>query len=145
LNDKIVSVYSITELCKGDNFSFEELIDSDMVNNFALLVGDYSPLHMDNRFAKSRRFNGRVIHGVLLLGLLSRLIGMHLPGENALIISMNSQFIVPAYIGDKVRVYAEVDQISLDIKVIVLNAKIERSPDFSRALVRSKIMVKFTN
>ncbi|MDR1057394.1 MAG: hypothetical protein LBL17_02355 [Coxiellaceae bacterium] len=145
MNDKIVSVYSITELCKGDNFSFEELIDSDMVNNFALLVGDYSPLHMDNRFAKSRRFNGRVIHGVLLLGLLSRLIGMHLPGENALIISMNSQFIVPAYIGDKVRVYAEVDQISLDIKVIVLNAKIERSPDFSRALVRSKIMVKFTN
>ena len=141
--DREIAKFRISDFSIGDRFSFQEVIKKKMVVDFAALSGDYSSLHMDDKFAKGRGFIGRVVHGVLLTSLLSRLVGMHFPGENAVIQSMNIRFLVPTYIGDIVRVSAEVDQISTATKTIVLKGLIENTST-EEILVRSKLQVGFT-
>jgi len=141
--DREIAKFRISDFSIGDRFSFQEVIRKKMVDDFAALSGDYSSLHMDDKFAKGRSFIGRVVHGVLLTSLLSRLVGMHFPGENAVIQSMNSRFVTPGYIGDRLRVTAEIDQISIATKTIVLNALIENTST-EKILVRSKLQVGFT-
>lgn len=141
---KNIAKLNIDDIVEGKKFSFEEVITEKMVDKFAKLSGDYSSLHMAEEFARERGFNGRVIHGVLLTSLLSRLVGMHLPGENAVLLSMNTQFAAPAYLGDRVRIDAEVTQISTAAKTIVLKSTISNVTT-QKILIRSKILVGFTN
>jgi 3-hydroxybutyryl-CoA dehydratase len=138
-----ISCLSIGDLKEGNFVSFEDLITETDIDSYAALSGDYSTLHMEEEFAKGRGFRGRVVHGGFLIGLLSRLVGMKFPGENAVLQSMNIQFISPAYIGDLVRVRAEVNQISEATKTIVLKAFIENCATEAK-LVRGKIQVGFT-
>jgi 3-hydroxybutyryl-CoA dehydratase len=97
---------------------------------------------MKDAFAIKRGFKGRVVHGVLLTAFLSRLVGMHLSQENELLISMNVKFLNASYIGDRVMVSAEVDQVSESTNCIVLKAKIERMSS-KTGLLSAKITVKF--
>lgn len=138
-----IAKFRIGDFSIGDRFSFEEVIRKKMVGDFAALSGDYSSIHMDDKFAKGRGFTGRVVHGVLLTSFLSRLVGMHFPGENAVIQSMNSRFVTPAYIGDSLRITAEINQISIATKTIVLKALIENTST-EEILVRTKLQVGFT-
>ena len=141
---KNIAKLNIDDIVEGEKFSFEEVITEKMVDKFAELSGDYNSLHMVEEFARKRDFNGRVVHGVLSTSLLSRLVGMHLPGENAFLLSMNTQFVAPAYLGDRVRIDAEVAQISTATKTIVLKSTISNVTT-QKILVRSKILVGFTN
>jgi len=138
-----MSKLTIDEISEGDEFSFEALIEEEMVDHFARLSGDCSPIHVEQEFAKSRGFKGRVVHGVLVTSLLSRLVGMHLPGENALLQSMNIQFINPVYIGDLLTVTGVVDQVAKSVNTVILKAKIVH-PESSQCLIKAKISVGFT-
>ena len=141
---KTAAKLNIENISEGEVFSLEEHLTERLVNDFAALSGDYSPLHMDDSFAKSRGLKGRVVHGIFLAGYLSRIVGMHLPGENAILQSVNVQFVAPAYIDDKVVIKASVDQVSLGTKSIVLKATIERIPG-REIILKSKIQVGFTS
>lgn len=133
----------IEDVKEGDSFSFTEKITEAMVGQFAQLSGDLSPLHMDQAFALKRGFRGRVVHGSFLTSFFSRVVGMHLPGKNAILQSMDVKFLAPVYIGDTLTIKALVDQVSLATRTIVLKATIERDRT-NELLVRSKIMVGFT-
>jgi acyl dehydratase len=134
---------TIDDFQVGDAFLLEVAIREEMVDEFARLSGDFSTIHMDSNFAKSRGFNGRVVHGVLLTSFLSRIVGMHFPGENALLQTIDSRFSAPAYIGDTLRFEVVVDQVSTAAKVMVLKATAANS-DTEQLLMRSKIQVGFT-
>ena len=45
---------------------FQIKITESLVDEFAKLSGDFSPIHMDDEYAKSTKFKGRVVHGMLL-------------------------------------------------------------------------------
>ena len=138
-----IAKLGLDDLKEGDLFSFEEVITAEMVDRFAALSGDYSPLHVDEEFARGRGFRNRVVHGVLMTALLSRLVGVHFPGEKALIQSINARFLNPAYIGDRVRVEASIDQVSEAARTIVLKAVIENA-ETKQVLVKGKIQVGLT-
>ena len=127
---------------EGDTFKFQETITARLVDQFAELSGDYAALHMDDAFARKRGFKGRVVHGVLLTAFLSRLVGMHLDQENELLLSVNVKFLNPSYIGDRVMVSAEVDQVSESTNSIILKAKIERIGS-QTGLLSAKIIISF--
>ena len=99
---------------------------------------------MDDAVARKRGFKGRVVHGVLLTAFLSRLVGMHLDQENELLISMDTKFLNPAYIGDRIIVSAKVDLVSESTNSIILKAKIERV-DSQTDILNSTIRVCFSS
>jgi len=66
-----------------------------MLDAFAALSGDYSPIHCDEQFCSKTRFKKRIGYAFLLTGFLSKLYGEHLPGGSSICIKQESKFIKP--------------------------------------------------
>ena len=75
-----------------------------MMASFAALSGDVNPLHMDDHFAKTAGYPGRVVFGMMMASFYSRLVGMYLPGKRALLHGVAVEFCSPAYIGETLTV-----------------------------------------
>ena len=116
--------YGFDDIKVGHKFKFTEKITEKLLNNFATLSGDQNPLHMDENYANKDAFKKRVCHGMLLASFFSRLIGMHLPGKNALYFSQSLNFKSPCFIGDEVTVEGEIADKSMATKILVLNTTI---------------------
>ncbi len=99
---------SYEEIKIGERASFQRTITEDMVKTFADLSGDYNPVHLDDDFCRRHGLETKIAHGALLISFLSALIGMYLPGEGALWMSHHMDFILPAKIGDTIRMTGEV-------------------------------------
>jgi len=67
-------------------------VSADMIDQFASLSGDRSPIHMADASAQQRGFQARVVHGMLLAALVSAIIGMELPGESGVLQDMQFAF-----------------------------------------------------
>jgi len=108
----------------GQQESFTINITESMVEKFSNLSGDLNPLHMDNKFAESSSFNKRIVHGMLLATFFSQLIGMKLPGKNALYFSQTLNFRSPCYIDDQIEVVGEVIEKSDSTQIITVSTTI---------------------
>jgi len=108
----------------GQQESFTINITESMVEKFSNLSGDLNPLHMDNKFAESSSFNKRIVHGMLLASFFSQLIGMKLPGKNALYFSQTLNFRSPCYIDDQIEVVGEVIEKSDSTQIITVSTTI---------------------
>ena len=116
--------YTYDEIEIGLSTQFEVLITESMVKNFANISGDYSPIHMDEIYAKSTTFEKRVVHGMLLASFFSRVDGMYLPGKHALYFSQNIEFRNPCFIGDEIIVSSTVIDKSESTKIIKIKSTI---------------------
>jgi 3-hydroxybutyryl-CoA dehydratase len=112
------------EITIGYSKKFTVKITSKMLNNFAALSGDYNPLHMDNEYAKKTQFKKQVCHGLLLTSFFSRLIGMYIPGKNALYFSQTMNFRSPCFVDDIVTVIGEVTEKRETTKMITVKTEI---------------------
>ena len=121
---KDFSEYTYDEIKIGLSKNFQINITESLVNNFAELSGDFSPIHIDNEYAKTTTFGKRVVHGMLLASFLSQVDGMYLPGKHALYFSQNIEFHNPCFIGDTVKVSSEVIDKSESTKILKIESKI---------------------
>ena len=103
---------------------FDVIITQSLVDDFAKISGDYSPIHMNEEFAKSTKFGRKIVHGMLLASLLSRMVGMYLPGKYALYSSQTLEFHNPCFVGDKITVSSIVNDKSESTKIIKVESKI---------------------
>jgi 3-hydroxybutyryl-CoA dehydratase len=76
-------------------------------HRFATCQGS-QPLHLDAAWAAKTRFGGRIAHGALTAGLVSRVLGMELPGTGAVYLSQTCKFLGPVRPGDTIEARAEV-------------------------------------
>ena len=117
--------YSFNEIQIGLKHHFEINIDEKLVEDFAKVSGDFNPLHMNEQYSKQTKFKKRVCHGMLLASFFSRLVGMYLPGKNALYFSQNLNFIEPCFIGDSIVVKGEISDKSEATKMIKIKTTIK--------------------
>jgi len=115
---------SYNDISIGQQESFMIIVTESMVEKFSNLSGDLNPLHMDNEFAESSSFKKRIVHGMLLASFFSQLIGMKLPGKNALYFSQTLNFRSPCYIDDKIEIIGEVIEKSDSTKIITISTSI---------------------
>lgn len=94
-------------------------ITASVYEHFLAAFGDRSPLHVDADFAKLCGFAGPVMHGSILNGFISQFVGMVFPGANSLLLSVDIRFSQPSYLGDTLRLRAEIAQ-KLDTQQVVL-------------------------
>lgn len=120
----IIQNNNFDDIKVGDLASFDRLVTADDLVKFAELSGDYNPLHLDDGYASQTEFGGRVVYGFFLGALVSRLIGMQLPGKRALIIKESLEFKQPARIGDELLVKGEVIHKSEVTRLIEISVTI---------------------
>ncbi|MFC2049001.1 MaoC family dehydratase [Elusimicrobiota bacterium] len=102
---------TIKELKIGDSETLTMTIEEENIEAFARATGDFNPIHMDQEYAESTPFGKRVVHGVLLNGIVSGLLGTKLPGLGTVAREITSKFSRPILMGDTVTVTAEVADI----------------------------------
>tara|TARA_B100000029_G_scaffold1783_1_gene2178 strand:+ start:704 stop:1135 length:432 start_codon:yes stop_codon:yes gene_type:complete len=123
MNEKF-SEYTYNDIEIGLSKEFQVEITESLVNDFAKISGDFSPIHMDDSYAKSTTFKKRVVHGMLLASFLSRMDGMFLPGKHALYFSQSVEFRNPCFIGDVVTISSKVIDKSDSTKIIKIESEI---------------------
>lgn len=116
--------YTLEEITIGQCAEFDLVVDAHDVDVFANLSGDFSLLHMNDEFARRSRFRGRVVHGMLPLTAVSTLVGMALPGRQALLLGTEASFMAPVRIGDKLHVAGTVIAKSTGTRIIKIQAQI---------------------
>jgi len=134
--------YSFDEIEVGLIHNFEVDMDEELTKKFANISGDFNPLHMDEQYAKETKFGKRVVHGMLLASFFSRLVGMYLPGKNALYFSQNLNFVKPCFIGDRVTVEGEIIDKSESTKIIKLKTSIKNQEGESLVEGTSQVMIR---
>jgi len=108
----------------GGGFSFERFISAEDVKQFAEVVGDQNPVHLDPSFAESSFFKKRIVHGAFLAGLVSKILGMDFPGQGTIYISQNSVFKRPVYVDTKVKVEVKVTEVLTEKRRLVLDTNV---------------------
>ena len=101
----------------NDEASFSKTISESDVYNYVGIVGDINPLHIDEEYCKKTKFKKRIVHGLLITGLISTVIGNKLPGEGTVYLSQFSKFIAPVFIGDTITAMVRVINIENDGRI----------------------------
>jgi acyl dehydratase len=116
--------YKFEEIAIGMKKKFSETVDEARLDGFAKISGDYNPLHMNKEYASKTKFKKRVCHGMLLASFFSKLVGMYIPGKNALYFSQTLNFQAPCYVGDSITVEGEVVDKSDSTRIITIRTGI---------------------
>ena len=97
-------VYShrFEDLELGMSASVSRTVSEADILMFAGVSGDTNPVHLDQEFAASTMFGGRIAHGMLSAGLISAAFGTRLPGPGSIYLSQTLKFKAPVKIGDTV-------------------------------------------
>lgn len=112
--------YYLEDLEVGMSAEMSRVITQEDVDAFAALTGDFNPVHVDEAFAASTMFKGRIAHGAFVASLLSAVMGMQMPGPGAIFRSLNLSYRGPVRVGDEVLVHAEVGEIQPDRQLVTL-------------------------
>jgi acyl dehydratase/GNAT superfamily N-acetyltransferase len=99
--DKAYDTYHVNAMLDaGDVLADRTLAFSpEQVRAFADATGDANPVHFDDAAARAAGFEGRIAHGMLVGGALSRIFGMEAPGPGTLFLRANLVFLKPIHPG----------------------------------------------
>jgi acyl dehydratase len=109
------------ELAAGDWVSFDVVLGEAEVDAFASLTQDRSPIHVSREYAVAAGFQSRIVHGMLAASYLSTMVGMFLPGRNAMLMATKMDFVEPITVGARVTVSARVQQVSAATEAATLS------------------------
>lgn len=115
-------------------------VSQAMSDAFRELSGDDAPLHADEGFARAHGFEGRIVHGALVVSLLSRVIGMRFPGPRSLWLKCDISFRNPCYAPSALRFRGTVVQHSEATSSIALTFDI--IDDRDRQIATAKTLHK---
>lgn len=106
--------YTIGELKVGMTATYEHVVTAQDVEAFAAVSGDHNPVHLDEAYAKTTRFKGRIAHGMLVASYISTVLAAKLPGPGTVYLGQSLSFKAPVRLGDKVEVRVTVSEVVAD-------------------------------
>ena len=100
--------------------SYAKTVTETDIVMFAGLSGDTNPVHLNQEFAETTMFEGRIAHGMLSAGFISTVLGTRLPGPGTIYLWQNLQFKAPVRIGDTVTAKVTVREIIAPKRRVIL-------------------------
>jgi 3-hydroxybutyryl-CoA dehydratase len=105
--------YDIEDLEVGMTASVSKTItDADIVL-FSGVSTDTNAVHLNEEFAKTTMFGGRIAHGMLSAGLISAVLGNRLPGPGTIYLGQTLKFKAPVRPGDTVTATATIKEVNV--------------------------------
>jgi len=112
--------YDIEDLEIGMTAEFSKTITEADIILFAGVSGDNNAIHINETFAKTTPFKGRIAHGMLTASTISAAIANRLPGPGTIYMSQEMKFVGPVKPGDTVDAVVTVKEINLEKSRAVL-------------------------
>lgn len=125
-------------------------IEASDISAFAGLTGDFYPLHVDEEFAKSTQFEGRIAHGPLTFGIATGLVflsGYYGRAIKAMLECRQLRALKAVYPGDTIRVRATILEVgawkspklgTLTVDYTVLNQRDEEVMNYIMVMLAAK-------
>jgi 3-hydroxybutyryl-CoA dehydratase len=110
----------------GDKFSITRLVTDKLIREFAELSGDYNPIHLDENFARTTRFEQRIAHGMLSGAFISAVLGNKFKNRKIVYLSQTMKFTAPTFVGDTITTTATVKLIREDKGIITLSTECKK-------------------
>lgn len=118
MND--INGYDLEDLQPGMSASFAKTITEADIVMFSGVSGDNNAVHLDEEFAQTTPFKGRIAHGMLSASVISAAIAGRLPGPGTIYLSQNLRFKAPVRPGDTVRATVTVKEVVAEKRRVVL-------------------------
>jgi 3-hydroxybutyryl-CoA dehydratase len=109
----------------GDTASITRTITDEDIRAFANLSGDHNPVHLDDAYAQTTRFLGRIAHGMWGASLISAVLGTRLPGPGSIYLSQTLKFLGPVYIGETLTARVTVQKVKGEKPIVTLDSVCE--------------------
>lgn len=122
-----IAQYRLDDISPGLTKNFKIKVTESMTEEFAKLTGDYSPLHMEEEYARTTNFGRRICHGMLVGSFFSRLVGMYLPGKYGLLLSYSLRHLLPCFPDQDIKVEGRVLDKSSATRIITISASVTDS------------------
>ena len=113
--------YQFEDLSIGMSASLSRTVSEADILMFAGVSGDNNPVHMDEEFAASTMFGGRIAHGMLSAGLISAVFGTRLPGPGSIYLSQNLKFKAPVRIGQTLVARVTVKELKAEKRRVIFS------------------------
>lgn len=103
--------YDFEDLVVGMTATFAKTITEADIVLFASVSGDNNAMHINEEFAQSTQFKGRIAHGMLSASVISAAIAGRLPGPGTIYLSQNLRFKAPVRPGDTVHAIVTIKEL----------------------------------
>lgn len=104
--------YDIEDLEIGMTATFSKTITEADIVLFAGASGDNNAIHINEKFAKTTVFGGRIAHGFLTASTISAAIANRLPGPGTIYMEQSMRFVGPVRPGDTVDAVVTVKELN---------------------------------
>jgi len=113
--------YDIEDLEVGMSASFAKTITEADIVLFAGASGDNNAVHINEEFARTTQFKGRIAHGMLTASVISAAIAGRLPGAGTVYLGQNLRFKAPVRPGDTVHAKVTVKELIPEKRRVTLS------------------------
>src|SRR5271157_5815764 len=103
--------FDLEDLSLGMSATFAKTITEADIVLFAGVSGDNNALHINEEFAATTPFGGRIAHGFLTASVISAAIAGRLPGPGSIYLEQHMRFLAPVRPGDTVHATVTVREI----------------------------------
>ncbi len=113
--------YDIEDLSVGMMAIFSKTITEADIVLFAGVSGDTNAIHINEEYAATTPFKGRIAHGFLSASVISAAVANRLPGPGAIYMDQHLKFLAPVRPGDTVHATVTVREVIADRGRVVLH------------------------
>ena len=131
-------------LRKGQNGSFTKVITAEDIRNYADVVGDTNPIHINKEAALAKGVEKQIAHGMLVGSLISTTLGTVFPGEGTIYLEQNLKFLKPVYEGEKITIMVMVEEV-LQSEKGIYKLQTNAENETGKKVVEGYAVIKYTN
>ena len=113
--------YDYEDLEVGMTATFAKTISEADIVLFAGASGDNNVVHVNEEFAQTTPFKGRIAHGMLTASVISAAIAGRLPGAGTIYLGQNLRFKAPVRPGETVQATVTVKELMAQKRRVMLS------------------------
>ena len=123
------SAYQFEDLNIGMIATTKRIFSRADIDKFRALAPDEAPVHVDPAFARTMGYDDVLVFGWLAAAPFSGLLGQNLPGALTVLHSVRIGMAAPVYTGEEILYRAEIKQLVISVKAVVLELVASRVSD----------------